>query len=98
MHCQLFRVPCSMKYRYIRGLAVLQHSRAAFVNVTGGLKLGCGRRSLADVVGSRRAGTLATTATMSSGPAVWDDEAGVWVGGKAAGHEGDVPSPLWIFG
>eukprot|EP00903_Cladosiphon_okamuranus_P010190 g9649.t1 len=36
-------------------------------------------------------------ATSSDGP-VWDAEAGVWVGDKAAGHEGDIPSPLWIFG
>ncbi|CAN0129184.1 unnamed protein product [Pylaiella littoralis] len=30
--------------------------------------------------------------------AAWDAEAGVWVGDRAAGHEGSIPSPLWIFG
>lgn len=90
-----------MRYRYIRGFAVFQHSRAAFVNLAGGFKLGCGRHSsLAGVFSSRGwVGKRATTTTtMANGPAVWDDEAGVWIGDKAAGHEGDIPSPLWIFG
>lgn len=32
------------------------------------------------------------------GEASWDAAAGVWVGDKAVGFEGEVPSPLWIFG
>ena len=38
------------------------------------------------------------TAETPAAVAVWDDAAGVWVGDKATGHEGDMPSPLWIFG
>lgn len=34
----------------------------------------------------------------NSAAAVWDAEAGVWLGDRAAGQEGSVPSPLWIFG
>ncbi|CAM9353975.1 unnamed protein product [Ectocarpus fasciculatus] len=47
---------------------------------------------------------MTKTAAPPGGPAadaasgVWDAEAGVWVGDRAAGQEGSVPSPLWIFG
>ncbi|CAN0393676.1 unnamed protein product [Ascophyllum nodosum] len=34
----------------------------------------------------------------AGGEASWDAAAGIWVGDRAAGCDGDVPSPLWIFG
>lgn len=42
----------------------------------------------------------ATSGGAAANPAtaVWDADAGVWVGDRAAGQEGSVPSPLWIFG
>ena len=46
-----------------------------------------------------RARMSSSASTAADTPAaVWDPAAGVWVGDKAAGHEGDLPSPLWIFG
>lgn len=39
-----------------------------------------------------------TTVVDRQAEAVWDAEAGEWAGQKAAGHEGEIPSPLWIFG
>ncbi|CAM9527526.1 unnamed protein product [Ectocarpus sp. 6 AP-2014] len=40
----------------------------------------------------------ATANPATAAPAVWDADAGVWVGDRAAGQQGSVPSPLWIFG
>lgn len=42
--------------------------------------------------------SAAAGTTEAPAAAVWDAAAGVWIGDKAAGHEGDIPSPLWIFG
>lgn len=42
--------------------------------------------------------TKTRMASSATGEASWDAAEGVWVGDKAAGFEGEVPSPLWIFG
>lgn len=67
-----------------------------------------GRQTASAVATSSNDGSKpsSSTSTMSAATgtgetpaaAVWDGAAGVWVGDKAAGHEGDIPSPLWIFG
>lgn len=44
------------------------------------------------------AGAPVIASGSSAVAAAWDAVAGVWVGDKAAGHQGDIPSPLWIFG
>lgn len=38
------------------------------------------------------------TETMATAKPVWDVVNGVWANNKAAVHQGEIPSPLWIFG
>lgn len=82
------------------GLVGFHGGLAAILSAPLGTQLAAGYapRLHSDIYRSSRRVRSAASHTMTARAGVWDADQGVWIGDKAAGHEGIVPSPLWIFG